>query len=72
MTPKQRSPFDLHPAAVVGAVSAGRPEAGRASVDAEPEPVTERISVQRRLLAVLTRRLDSQAARGRAGRAYPS
>ena len=69
---RKRDPFDLHPVAVLGAVTAGRPGDARASVDAEPEPVTERASVQRRLLAVLTRRLDSRAARARTGRAYPS
>jgi len=69
---RKRDLLDLHPVAVLGAMTAGRPEGVRSSVDAEPEPVHERVPVQRRLLALLTRRLDSQAARARTGRAYHS
>ena len=55
--------FDLHPAALAGELLAGRPDAGPAKRDAEPEPDTVRADGRRRILgAVLAFRRRGKAA----------
>lgn len=54
---------ELHPVAVFAALAAGPANASPAPVDAEPEAVPDRVSVRRRLLAALGRRLGPAAAR---------
>jgi hypothetical protein len=66
----KRDPFDLHPIAILGATAAGRPEQAQSRRDAEPDPVPDRGSVQRRLAAVLNQRLSpSRAGSARTERA---
>lgn len=62
----KRDLFDLHPIGIIGAAAAGRPDhaSRRLEAVADAAPELERASVQRRLLAVLSRRLDSPRARG--------
>jgi hypothetical protein len=57
-----RSPSDLHPYAVLASLTVGARPAGPAPRDAEPEPESERIRLHQRLLAVLSRRLETPAA----------
>jgi hypothetical protein len=45
--------FDLHPAALAGELLAGRPDAGPAKRDAEPEPDTVRADGRRRILGAV-------------------
>jgi hypothetical protein len=67
----KRDPLDLHPASILGATAAGRPEKAQSKRDAEADPVEDRGSVQRRLAAVLNQRLSpSRAARARTERAH--
>jgi hypothetical protein len=67
----KRDPLDLHPITILGAAAAGRPEQAQSRRDAEPDPVANRGSVQRRLAAVLNQRLSpSRAARARTERAH--
>jgi hypothetical protein len=60
-----KSIFDLHPAAVAGELLAGRPNAGPAQRDAEPEPDTVRAEsrLPRPVLAFRRRRDAAAAAR---------
>ena len=55
--------LDLHYASVVGSLLGGRPNAGAAAQDAEPETQVSRESALRRLVAALrTRREAARAA----------
>jgi hypothetical protein len=60
-----KSIFDLHPAVVAGELLAGRPNAGPAQRDAEPEPDTVRAEsrLPRPVLAFRRRRDAAAAAR---------
>ena len=60
-----KSIFDLHPAAVAGELLAGRPNAGHAQRDAEPErePVRAERRLPRPVLAFRRRRDAAAAAR---------
>jgi hypothetical protein len=59
--------LDLHYASVTGSLLAGRPHAGPAAQDAEPDTRVWRESALRRLVAAL--RTRRQAARAETGRA---
>ena len=57
--------FDLHPAALAGELLAGRPDAGAAKQDAEPERDMVRADRRRRLVGPLLafrRRREAAAA----------
>ena len=56
--------FDLHPAALAGELLAGRPDAGPAKQDAEPERDAVRVDGRRRRIlgAVLAFRRRGEAA----------
>ncbi|HEU4449276.1 MAG TPA: hypothetical protein VFR63_04740 [Gaiellaceae bacterium] len=49
------SPFDLHPASVIGGLLGSRPPAGAAAADAEPEPDVAAPGLLRRAVAALPR-----------------
>ena len=59
-----KSPFALHPAAIAGALLAGRPDAGPAQRDAEPERDEVRAARRRlpRPILAFRRRRDAAAA----------
>ena len=60
-----KSPFALHPAAIAGELLAGRPDAGPAQRDAEPERDTVSADSRRRLVGPLLafrRRREAAAA----------
>jgi hypothetical protein len=54
--------FDLHPAALAGELLGGRPDAGPAKRDAEPEPDTVHPGIRRRLAARLAFRQRRETA----------
>jgi hypothetical protein len=58
----KRDPLDLHPITILGAAAAGRPDQAQSRRDADPDPVTERTSVHRRLAAVLNQRISPSSA----------
>ena len=59
-----KSPFALHPAAIAGELLAGRPDAGPAQRDAEPERDEVRAARRRlpRPILAFRRRRDAAAA----------
>ena len=59
-----KSPFALHPAAIAGELLAGRPDAGPAQRDAEPERAEVRAARRRlpRPFLAFRRRRDAAAA----------
>ena len=57
-------PFSLHPFAVIASLAPGSREHAWAAVDAEPELEPERRGVHRRLVAIVSRRLNSSQAAG--------